>query len=266
MMERDLYAVLVTPEAGIAPRAVRLSTETRVGHALGILISVHNQPITPEDVKAGHAQVSDDAGQYQVWSWDVRLISHDCRIGQIPKPGVFFVVDPRSLGEGMNISALVMLVKRELANANLKKYERHLSGHWSQWAPQPLSACDVLLSFCEGDKEIAETVAGRLRERRLSVVQTIRPDTLQLGGMEVREQLRDCQVLVSLLTPSSTISLAVVEAGACWVLAKPFVPLLWNLARTELPPSMAARQCVELRDDQAWQRLPGQISLLVEPA
>jgi hypothetical protein len=265
-MERELYVVLVSPETGIVPRELRIPTDNRVRYAIAIVLAAHNQPVTPEDVKANYPPVSDHVELYQVWSWDGRFIPHDCRISQIPQPGVVFVVDPQVLDEKMSIPSLLMFVKRELANANLKKYHRHLSGPWSRWAPQPLSAFDVLLSFAEEDQAIATSVISRLKERGLSVDQSVRPDTLQLGGTELREQLRGCQVLVSLLSPSSTISLAVIEAGACWVLAKPFVPLLWNLTRTDLQPSMAARQCVELNDDQAWQRLPDQISLLVERA
>jgi hypothetical protein len=54
-----------------------------------------------------------------------------------------------------------------------------------------------------------------------------------------------------------------IEAGAAWALRKPFVPVLAGLARRELPPSMAAWQCIEADDDAAVARLPKRIKLLV---
>jgi hypothetical protein len=263
-MRRDLYAVLVTPTNGITPRAYSDDTHSLVSDVVAQLIRVHNGPVTPEDI--GLKPIPDDLGRYEVWSWDVQSIPLQARAGQIPKPGVFFIIDVSMVDQNNGgLLGLLLLVKQKLsADGGPSKFQRHLAGPWSHWTPRPLSTFDVLVSASAADDTVAIDIEARLVGRGLSTARSVQPARADFGDETLRRQLLECQVLLSVLTPSSVHDPRVaIETGACWVLAKPFVPVLSRIIRTELPPSMAARQCVEVDDTAALDRLPDQIKLLV---
>jgi hypothetical protein len=264
-MRRDIYAVLVTSTNGITPRAYSDDTHTLVSDLVTRLILVHNHPVTPEDIRACVKPISDDLGRYEVWSWDAQSIPLQARAGQIPKPGVFFIIEVSLINENNGgLDALLLAVKKVLSDdGGPSKFQRHLAGPWSHWTPRPLSTFDVLLSASAADDTVAIDIEKQLVARGLSTVRSIRPAG-DFGDETLRRQLLECQMLLSVLTPSSVHDPRVaIETGACWVLAKPFVPVLSKIAKTELPPSMAARQCVEAGDAAALDRLPEQIKLLV---
>ena len=91
-MNRDLYAVLVTSANGITPRATQNDTHSPVADVLRLLILANNNPVTPEDIAAGAEAIAEDVSLYEVVSWDGQRIPLDARAGQIPKPGVFFIL------------------------------------------------------------------------------------------------------------------------------------------------------------------------------
>jgi hypothetical protein len=263
-MRRDLYAVVVTPTNGITPRVYSDDTQSLVSDLLVRLTVTQNHPVVPEDMHL--KPISTDPDAYEVWSWDGQPIPLKARAGQIPKPGVFFIIDASMINQKTGgLHGLLLLIKKELsADDGPKKFKRHLAGPWSRWSPRPLSTFDVLVSTPAADDAVANEIEARLVARGLSIVRSVRHSGADFGDETLRRQLLECQVLLSILTPSSLHdSRVAIETGACWVLAKPFVPVLSKIAPTELPPSMAARQCVEAGDAAALDRLPDQIKLLV---
>lgn len=262
-MNRDLYTVLVTSTNGITPRVSRNDTHELISKLVSGLIIVNNNPATPEDMHL--KAIGKDLARYEVVSWDLRRMPPTARVGQIPKPGVIFVIESEMVdAQDGEIMGLMLQVKQELSrDGGPPKFQRHLAGPWAHWSPQPLSTFDVLVSASDVDDAVAIEIERRLAESGLSTERSVRPSTAELDD-ESRRQLLECQVLISLLTPASAHDPRVaIEAGACWVLTKPFVPVLSGLAKTELPPSMAARQFVEFDDQTAVNRLPGQITALV---
>jgi hypothetical protein len=224
---------------------------------------VNDQPMTPEDMHL--KAIPEDMTLYEMFSWDQQCIPSKARVGQIPKPGVFFVVVPMLNGQEGGIYALMLQVKQHLSRDDgPAKFQRHIAGPWAHWSPQPLSTFDVLISASDVDDAVAIDIETRLAESGLSTERSVRPSTAELGDESLRRRLLECQVLISVLTKVSARDPRVaIEAGACWVLTKPFVPVLSGLAKAELPPSMAARQCVEVDDQTAVNRLPAQIRALV---
>jgi hypothetical protein len=264
-MRRDLYAVLVTSSNSITPRAVGDDTHSLVSDVVTRLILVNNHPMTPEDIREDLKPVATDLSRYEVWSWDAQCIPLQARVGQIPKSGVFFIIEVSLISEHEGgLHGLLLLLKKALSDdGGPRKFQSHLAGPWAQWSPRPLSTFDVLLSASAADDTVAVDIEARLNAVGLSTVRSIRPAG-DFGDETLRRQLRQCLVLLSVLTPSSVHDPRVgIETGACWVLAKPFVPVLSNITKTQLPPSMAARQCVEAGDAAALGRLPEQIKLLV---
>jgi hypothetical protein len=264
-MNRDLYAVLVTSANGITPRAIQNETRSRVSEVVSTLIAVNNNPVTPEDVAAGLEGIADDVSLYAMVSWDGQRIPANARAGQIPKPGVFFIVEEPLIEANGGITALLLILKRELSHeGGPAKFQRHLAGPWSQWVPQPLSTFDVLVSASDADDALATGIEASLVSSGLSTERSVLSSTALLGDDSLRDQLLQCQILVSVLTPTSVdLPRVAIEVGACWALSKPFVPLLSGLSKGQLPPSMAARQCVEVDDLAAMKRLPDQIAALV---
>jgi TIR domain len=178
---------------------------------------------------------------------------------------VFFIIEMSLINENNGgLHGLLLVVKKTLSDdGGPRKFQSHLAGPWAHWSPRPLSTFDVLLSASAADDTVAVDIEARLVAAGLSTVRSIRPAG-DFGDETLRRQLLECQVLLSVLTPSSVHDPRVaIETGACWVLAKPFVPVLSNIIKTELPPSMAARQCVEVGDAAALGRLPQQVKLLV---
>jgi hypothetical protein len=264
-MNRDLYAVLVTSANGITPRATQNDTHSAVADVLRVLILANNNPVTPEDIAAGAEPIPEDVSLYELVSWDGQRIPLDARAGQIPKPGVFFVLEASIIEPNGGVTALLMLVKRELnREGGPAKFQRHLAGPWAHWMARPLSTFDVLVSASDADDALAGRIEAGLVGSGLSTQRSARRSVADLGDVSLRQRLLECQVVISLITPRSVHDPRVsIEAGACWVMTKPFVPLLSGLSKAELPASMAARQCVEVDDDDAMKRLPAQIAALV---
>jgi hypothetical protein len=261
---RQVYTLMVCPDV-VVPRSIGLDTHERIDNLLGILIATQNNPSTPEDRDANLPRIATDVNAYEVWSWDRQRVWHSCRVGQIPKPGVIFVMPAGVSEQRVEFRKLLLNAKSQLTHeGGSEKYRRHIQSPWAHWIPRPLSAFDVLLSSAEADSEIADDLADRLATVGLSVERATRHEAAQPLVSRLRWQLSQCQVLISLLTPRSIQDPTIAaEAGACWVLAKPFVPVVWKLSPSALPPSMATRQCVAFDDDTTRNGLARQIRMLV---
>src|SRR4051812_2155731 len=88
---RQVYTLMVCPDV-VVPRSIGLDTHERIDKLLGVLIAAQNNPSTTEDRDANLPRITTDVNGYEVWSWDRQRIWHSCRVGQIPKPGVIFVM------------------------------------------------------------------------------------------------------------------------------------------------------------------------------
>jgi hypothetical protein len=116
-MRRDLYAVLVTSTNAITPRAYSDDTHSLVSDLVTRLILANNHPVTPEDIRAGLKPISDDLGRYEVCSWDAQSIPLQARVGQIPKPGMFFIIEVSLINENNGgLHGLLLLVKKALSD------------------------------------------------------------------------------------------------------------------------------------------------------
>ncbi|MET4590688.1 hypothetical protein ABIA70_002293 [Arthrobacter sp. 754] len=192
-MNRDLYAVLVTSSNGITPRVSRNDTHSLVSDVVRSLIAVNDQPMTPEDMHL--KAIPEDMTLYEMFSWDQQCIPSKARVGQIPKPGVFFVVVPMLNGQEGGIYALMLLVKQHLSRDDgPAKFQRHIAGPWAHWSPQPLSTFDVLISASDVDDAVAIDIETRLAESGLSTERSVRPSTAELGDESLRRRLLECQI------------------------------------------------------------------------
>ena len=278
-MRREIFTVLVSAGAGIGTRPFTIDTKSRIEDVVSTLLAVYNIPssedrdkladVLPEEFHREFTPISQALDEFEAWSWDCRSMDGRTRIGQIPAPGMLLVLERAWIAQQdpeMDVSTLLFALKRELVHPEegSEKLRRFLTGPWARWKPQPISTTDVLIVNSPEEESVAADLEARLSVHELTVARTTRSGDGALGGEDERRLLAGCQVLLSLLGPNSLHDTRVAcEAGACWVLGKPFVPLLSGLSRDDLPPSMAARQCIVVDEAGALDRLPDQIAILV---
>jgi hypothetical protein len=277
-MTRELAIAVLDKDGSVGVRVFTMATSERLASVMQLHFAVpqrldKSDPEDGEKSKGDEAaeEVPEQVGDYALFAWDWRELDPRTRVNQIPRPGVVLALHrshAQEGGEDTGFGALLVEIKRLLVDpkGGSDKMRRHLEGPWSRWRPQPLSRTDVLVIATADDEAVVSRLEAKLDALDLSHLRAVRAPNGGLGDATARQQLVDSQVALCVLSSASLDDPRILcEAGACWALGKPIVPVLIGLTREQLPRNLAAYQAVVADDPGALELLSTQVAMLVTP-
>jgi len=198
------------------------------------------------------------AEEVVLMSWNLQRIPAGTPACGIPKPGVLIALirpgreDRRwPLPDGqLDQAAATAKVLADMGPGGHFAGLRHfLTGPGAHADAIPFNPIDVFLSYGSSDSALAQEIGGFLEDNALKVFMA--EMSLSPGAMwseEIRMALQATRTAVLLLTPESVNRPWVMaEAGALWVMKKPFVPATMYVELKKLPEFITERQCIDIR-------------------
>lgn len=244
-----LFLVYRNEQKGLQPLPVQESKSLR--EVLAYKFSLDDaiaRALASEKLSRGMQSEPDN---FDLYAWDLRPLSHNLQVREIPKPGVLFVIertehttDPKKTqGQGTEFCAYLLKCDANTSeDTNLRKaVDKFLQSSDAQYEP---TRFDVFLSYASKDAALASEIRNLLHQHGINCFMAQKD--IHIGRFwekEILESLRSAKIAVILLTPNSKDSKWVMcEAGAFWALEKPIVPALLFVEPESLPEPISKCQ------------------------
>lgn len=175
--------------------------------------------------------------------WNLDEMAPSTGIVAVPSPGVViasFGLKPDEAGFFEQIVRIKFHLQQDPSVLSF------LASPESRFIPQRFSTYDFFISYSSDDADLANELHSELLRRGATVF--LAEKSIQVGAhweSELVSALRQCKVVVLLLTPNSRSSDWVIfEAGAAWGLEIPLAIARSYVSQTEMPAALGSRQAM----------------------